>query len=381
MGELIAQELVERVHASGVQMVLAITGGGSRAISTLLEVPGASASVLGAIVPYARSALETWLGGPVDNYCSERTARAMAMAAFERARRFSDFEPRRLRGFGTTASLKTTKPKRGAHRIHVAWQAADRTVALSCELAKADRTRAEEEYIAAQLILTAVFEACGIDVESLLDPDVAGSIRRREKLAPKEWSELQLGQRTAVAVGEADSTHASGSRSGLFPGAFNPLHAGHEQMARIAAERYGMPVTFELSITNVDKPPLDFIEIADRLEQFAGRSVVLTRAPTFVEKSQVSPGCMFVVGADTVVRIADPVYYGDDVAERDMAIEAIAERGCRFLVFGRRTDDRFESLSDLHLPPKFLAICDEVPESEFRADVSSSDLRSQATAS
>ena len=69
-------------------MVIAVTGGGSGAISSLLEVPGASASVLEAIVPYAATALADWLGGTPDHYCSERTARAMAMAAFERAANF-----------------------------------------------------------------------------------------------------------------------------------------------------------------------------------------------------------------------------------------------------------------------------------------------------
>ena len=62
-------------------MVVAITGGGGRAITDLLTVPGASATVLEAVVPYSLPALEDWLGGKVDHACSERTARAMAMAA------------------------------------------------------------------------------------------------------------------------------------------------------------------------------------------------------------------------------------------------------------------------------------------------------------
>ena len=37
-------------------------------------------------------------------------------------------------------------------------------------------------------------------------------------------------------------------------------------MAEIASERLGAPTTFELSIANVDKPPLDFIELDDRLQ-------------------------------------------------------------------------------------------------------------------
>jgi hypothetical protein len=146
-------------------------------------------------------------------------------------------------------------------------------------------------------------------------------------------------------------------------------------MAELAEERYGAPVTFELSITNVDKAPLDYIELAERLEQLAGRRVLLTRAPTFAEKAQLAPGCVFVVGLDTVVRIADPHYYGGDPAQRDAAIATLAHQDCRFLVFGRRKDDQFVHLADIELPASLRELCEAVPESRFRADVSSTELR------
>jgi nicotinic acid mononucleotide adenylyltransferase len=163
----------------------------------------------------------------------------------------------------------------------------------------------------------------------------------------------------------------------LFPGAFNPPHWGHERMAQIASQRYGKPVTFELSITNVDKRPLDFIEIQDRLEGLSGCPVLLTCAPTFVEKSQLAAGCVFVVGSDTIRRIADPVYYNGDTTLCDAAISAIKERGCRFLVFGRNMEGTFTSLSALRIPAMLRAICDEVPQSEFSADISSTELRTK----
>ena len=368
------KRLIERIHASGRQFVLAITGGGSGAVAALLQVPGASASVLEAIVPYSATAMREWLAGPVDPFCSEKTARAMAMQAFERARQLSDADAHTLVGIGATASLASNRPKLGPHRIHVAWQSAFTTAVATCNFTTGTGTRDEEEAVSTQMILRAVAEACGLPVSASIKTSIEIQVERREQRAHESWTELLLGQRASIAwnVNRLESQPTI-----LFPGAFNPLHWGHEQMAQIAAKRYGSPATFELSITNVDKPPLDFIEIADRLEQLAGWPVMLTRTPTFVEKAQLAPGCTFIVGADTIERIADPVYYDGDVTQLDAAIAEIADRGCRFLVFGRWLEGQFSPLSALKIPASLQALCDEVPEAEFSANISSTALRTK----
>ncbi len=279
-----------------------------------------------------------------------------------------------FRGIGATASLVSTRPKRGPHRVHVAWQSADRTVVVSCELQKGARTRAEEEHIATLLILNAVAESCGLDATLPIESD-HDLMSRRDERAPQSWTELLVGQRTHVAIPERSNAHASEPPRALFPGAFNPIHSAHRRMAQIAAERLGQPVTFELSITNVDKPPLDFVEIADRLGQLSGERVLLTDAPHFVEKARIAPGCTFVVGADTIVRIGDPKYYDGGDLQRDAAIAAIDAAGCRFLVFGRAVQGAFHTLSNEALPDGLRKLCDEVPESVFREDISSTELR------
>ena len=80
-----ADELVKLIHDTPVRLVLAVTGGGSGAIGGLLGVPGASRTVLEAVVPYCAAAMVDWLGGRPDQFCAEPTARAMAMAAYRRA--------------------------------------------------------------------------------------------------------------------------------------------------------------------------------------------------------------------------------------------------------------------------------------------------------
>ncbi len=152
-------------------------------------------------------------------------------------------------------------------------------------------------------------------------------------------------------------------------------------MAEVAEQRLGQAVAWELSIANVEKPPLDFIAIRDRLaallREDAVRLATLTFAPTFREKAELFPGSVFVMGADTALRIGDPRFYGGDSALRDEAITKIADCGCRFLVFGRQHGARFQTLTDLDLPAPLWALCDEVSAAEFREDVSSTELRAR----
>ena len=78
------------------------------------------------------------------------------------------------------------------------------------------------------------------------------------------------------------------------------------------------------------------------------------------------------------MRIGDPHYYGGDVTRRNAALHEIADLGCSFLVFGRATTDHFATLADCDLPEVLVALCQEVPEADFRDDASSSAIRVQA---
>jgi len=399
MESVTTEQLVACIHVSSTRFVLAVSGGGSLAIAELLQVPGASRTVLEAVVPYSEPAMIGWLGGRPDQFCAEPTGRAMAMAAHLRACRFGAAEApaeasgaatdagsagaspsqsspsRSLAGVACTASLASDRPKRGPHRIHVAVQTAEASVSRSVELVKGRRTRIEEEKAAAGLVLNAVAEACG--VEDRLDPGLVADepIDECRVVAPRPWQELLAGRVATVRhVGEA----GGGERPAraVFPGAFHPIHAGHRRMAEIARQKLGVPVDFEISILNVDKPPLDFIEIDRRLRQFAPEQVVwLTRQRTFEEKSARFPGVTFVVGTDTLRRIADPRYHGNDPAAWLAAMERIAARRCRFLVFGRQHEGRFLNLDDLNLQPPLRDLCRQVPVEEFRDDISSTALR------
>ena len=146
-------------------------------------------------------------------------------------------------------------------------------------------------------------------------------------------------------------------------------------MMAVAEAKTGLVGAFELSVRNIDKPLLDYIEIQRRLARFE-QPVWLTRLPTFVEKANRFPGASFVVGIDTLVRIANPRYYGGS-AELDRALAALADRKVRFLVFGRTLKGTFQGLAQVELPPALRQMCVAVSEAEFRADISSTALRRQ----
>ena len=168
----------------------------------------------------------------------------------------------------------------------------------------------------------------------------------------------------------------------LLPGSFNPVHEGHVLLARVAEELRQQPLAFEISVTNVDKPPLAGETVRHRLAQFAWKSPVeLTRAPTFLEKSRLFPRTTFVIGADTAERLVAPKYYGDDEVRMHVALEEIANSGGSFLVAVRiDAAGRVRALSDIPVPRRYADLFTEIPEHRFRVDTSSSEIRARGRA-
>ena len=196
----------------------------------------------------------------------------------------------------------------------------------------------------------------------------------------EEVAELLSGQVDAVYFGPVRQT-ADHTSSLIFPGSFDPLHDGHRRMAQIAAERLGRTVEYEISITNVDKPVLDLVEIQVRLAQFDELTPVwLSLATTFVDKARIFPASTIIIGADTALRVGAVRYY-ENQAARDTAIATLAELQCRFLVFGRLINGRFQTLESCDLPVDVAKLCDGVPAKVFREDVASSRMRRDGTKS
>lgn len=371
------QSAIQRLHDTPAMAALVVAGAGVEAVSALLGVAGASRTVLEAVVPYGQRAMVDYLGWEAVQVVNAGMAESLAAAAYARARRFRAGEGGPTLGVGCTATIATDRPKRGEHRAHVAVWDGERVVTRSLVLEKGLRDRAGEERAVSELIVAALCEAAGV-------PAPAVGLAEGERVEQTGHRvDRQLERLLADEVGKltyyGPGTFAADEplRAALLPGSFNPLHHAHVHLARIAEERLGRPVVYELSVKNVDKPTLPVEVIGERLEQFAGekRRVVLTCAPLYRHKARLFPGCTFVIGFDTALRLIDPRYYGGDPAEMRAALAEIREAGCDFFIAGREIGGTFRTLADLDIPPGFEAMFGGLSEDDFRVDISSSELR------
>ena len=167
--------------------------------------------------------------------------------------------------------------------------------------------------------------------------------------------------------------------SAILPGSFNPIHDGHRRLRQAAAEFLKRPVVYELSRHNVDKPDLSEEQTRQRLQQPFDAPVLVTRAALFTQKAALFPGCWFVVGFDTARRILDPRYCGGDRRKRDDILEYFGAQHVRFLVAGRldpaQGSGAFRTCRHLTIDRAFRPLFVELPESKFRLDVSSTEIR------
>jgi len=363
--------LIGELHDSSLLGVISLTGGGSLALSSLLTTPGASRTVLEAVIPYSGKSLRNFLGGQPDQSCSAKTARAMAMAAYMRSLSLAD-EPSRLFGLGCTAALATDRHRRGQDRAFLCIQTLSQTsefeLSLDPQRIDPSRNRQQQEQWLESFILSALGAIAGLEAHPSA-PRSIDTVNKRTTGGEVEWQALLTGK-------QPSTRHNDQEIKALFPGAFNPFHEGHRHMIQIAESRLNVPVTLEISAFNVDKPPLDYYDIRCRTDQLADNyPFVLTHAPTFLEKSAIFPGVPFIVGLDTIERIAQQRYYQNDDRLMQEAINTLCNRGNSFLVFGRAVDGSFRTLDDIKLPDNLRAICDGITETEFREDISSTAIR------
>lgn len=461
------------------KFVAAITGGGTTGISALLGVSGASSTILEATIPYAREATLQYIGAQsLSQFSSAATASSLSDAALRRAKivlALRSESTSRLGaipvGIACAAALSTNPPRRGEPMAHVAVATDECHDVFSIHFGHGAHDRSVEERVTSALVVAAAGEASGLgrardNLRQLLSdsPAVCGladsmierrsaradpltrllldvSVKRPETVSPASEETEVTDAVTHVLFmppekslsPDAKSPHDEASavpsvvncplhvraRTIIVPGSFNPLHAGHVNLARAAvavASRVdgsdatvpgtndgsapgGWEAVFELSVANVDKPPLSRETALQRVlgivapspgstagtglgEGAAGWPVVVTSAPKFVDKARLLPGAWFAIGHDTAVRLVQGRYYegGEDGMLEQLLALKIA--GTRFLVAGRLAVDaqgveRFHGLRDMlpTVPSCLRSMFLEIPEGDFRVDLSSTQIR------
>jgi nicotinic acid mononucleotide adenylyltransferase len=423
----------DKTSETNVILVL-VTGAGTQLIPWILQ-PGASRSLMRASVPYATSALQKTLqyGSNkviIDKYVSNETAYLMACASKRDATNDYLSTSRNLRvlgninviGIGLTATIVTNRPKAGPHECIVAFESGNTHGCMSIQMSKGARTRDEEDYVCSRLALELLCMASGKETlrrDFLFEgeeihyvqediPDVIDSIRAGETsmalfVQKPDISDIQ---ESILDNFKTYSNITLPEGSLVYPGSFNPLHEGHVALiiATIlsrgwsldpSAENAHPPVVFEISVVNADKPSLGRDEIIRRIKQFTDSNPILkksglinycvciTSVPFFLDKSNIFRECMFVIGADTLSRIINPRYYGNNEFALVDSLGRINQNNCKFIVGGRidssetfQTADTILS-SDLaqtilysdSLKSMFIAI------NEFRFDLSSTQIR------
>lgn len=398
-------DIKEAVHRlrdkANVRAFVAATGAGARLQAYLWDAAGASAYLAGCSFTYHQNETELFLGFKPDRYCNDEAAIELAIASYIRARESlirdkldGKLDPNKVPvGIGLTAAVASSKEHRGDHRLFVASVSINGGFVWSLTLEKMAGEASREldgricDIIGLNaLLLTAGLEPLKCSVISSTDisweaAEFEPAARRVEDAELRELFFKRPVFRLNGTRGGRESIDLT--RVVLLPGTFNPLHDGHRNMADQVERISGKPVCYTTTADSLHKPPLTVPALLDkaaqlRYERWLGadtaRTAVFThRDPLFIDKARMFPGTGFVIGTDTLIRLLDPVWYGNNPRVVTVMLEEFDHLRTRFYVFGREIPGKtFATLSDVVIPATSKHLFIEMPG---RWDVSSTDIR------
>lgn len=368
-------DTVKKINDSPFRVFLTITGGGTGFLGNFLKVPGGSGTLLGAYVPYDKAFLEDFIGCKPENYSSPETARKMAVNSYREALKLVPKEV--AIGIGVSCSLFTNGERDGRkHKISLAFQTrtAMRVFALKLEQG---RSREDEEEMVETLIFALLVKAC-----QLSDVVLSPKFKKEEIIMDQQFSVLpdfvELFHNPKGVL--FNFQEPFGEKVVLYPGSFSIFHDGHRQIVELAQKILGQRPMLEISLSNTDKPKLDYIDLMARYNTLEKEKLMLTNAPLFGEKILALQALgvkeiVFIVGLDVFERLWNCKYYRDRVALAHFQ-DLIEQTKTKFLVFsrnGRTIDDLNKYDATIEWAMQFII---ESPEAKaFNNPVSSSILK------
>ena len=376
--DLSTENTIKKIHASDTRMVLSLTGAGSSALNSLLAVAGASNSILEGLIPYSDAALHGITGPQVESAVSEKTVLSLARWSYFRAADLRD-NYNNVLGISCTAAISTDRERKGANQAYVSVWGASGHASAHLNMKKGLRTRQQEEALVSELIINQIARAIFPDFAKTINISNEDSLERNKTEFTTPFDSL-LGKqiRSFMVTSKGDLYEDAKFSGAILSGSFNPLHLGHLKLAETAKQLLGKEAAFEISAANVDKPPLKSKEIKKRVQQFRNKATTLVSfAPLFSQKSAVYPSSTFVIGYDTACRLVNPEYYSNDTKAMFTSLHEIEANGCDFLVAGRVDAGSFKGLDDVDVPVRFRGMMVGIPETTFRVDQSSSEIRAK----
>jgi len=373
-----ARNTIEKIHATDTKMVLSITGAGSSALNWLLSVSGASRTILEALIPYSNTSLLETTGVQEQGAVSKDTAFQMAKWSYFRASHLRD-HPNTILGVSCTAAISTDRERKGDNHAYVSiWGSSGRSSA-HLHMKKGLRSRSQEETLVSQLIIDEIANFIFPNISIRTNISKEDNLERNKTEFPSPFDALLGAQiRSFMATNKGEILQDAKFSGGILSGSFNPVHIGHIELANKASQILDREIAFEISAANVDKPPLESAEIEQRILQFKEKAnVLVSLAPLFSQKSALYPNSTFVIGYDTACRLVDPKYYGNDQKAMFTSLKEIESNNCGFLVAGRVDNGSFKGLDEVEVPPRFKGMLVGIPETTFRVDQSSSEIRNR----
>ena len=333
--------LTENLRDFPIRLFLAATGAGAGVQQHLWEIPGCSSFFEGACFPYSReeSLSFTGLVDPPENlrYASEAYAIDMAMAAFRRA--IGSDSKREPVGLAVTASVTSLTPHRGEHRAHSACMTRTRVALRTIVLTKMDTLPPEEvRKLDGSVVDLSVLEVLLTCFDLMPPPQGLKQGELVNEVVRRRFFENPVfypgGKRGPLRKIWAERPPV------LFPGAFNPPHEGHKNLAQSPQARIHGEVVYEICSTPPHKPAMTVQEMILRAENLKNETVLFTEGdPLYIDKARRFPGAGLIIGADALIRMLDPKWGPKPKA----LLEEFNVLGTKFLVAGRLVGDRFVS--------------------------------------